>query len=99
MKKILAVFAALIATCSWADYVWCGSNGGSWNDAANWTNNAVPNGSGVVADLSAASGTYAISVASDITVGKVTLASTSAVTLTLSGGKITFAAGAFLWDR
>ena len=90
----VAVSAVAMTWCAaQADtFIWKGTSGGSWNDAANWVGNVVPNVSGAEADFSAASGTYAVSVASAVTVGKITLASASSTTLTVNGEKITFAA-------
>ena len=91
--KLFVCIGLAVASGAWADtFTWKGTSGGSWNDAANWEENAVPDASGAEVDFSAASGTYAVSVASAVTVGKITLNPSAAASLTLSGAKITFAA-------
>ena len=98
MKKLTVCMAAMgiaggITFSVMADvFVWQGASGGSWNEAANWAGGVVPNASGAEVDFSAASGTYAVSVASAVTVGKIALNPTASASLTLSGAKITFAA-------
>lgn len=91
--KLFVCIGLVVASGAWADtFTWKGSSGGSWNDAANWEENAVPDASGAEVDFSAASGTYAVSVASAVTVGKIVLNPSASASLTLSGEKITFAA-------
>ena len=98
MKKLTVCMAAMgiaggITFSAMADvFVWQGASGGSWNEAAKWAGGVVPNASGAEVDFSAASGTYAVSVASAVTVGKIALNPTASASLTLSGAKITFAA-------
>lgn len=70
--------------------VWKGGADTSWNTAANWAPATVPNGSGVEADLSAASGT--INIASAVSVGHLVFSPTSAKSLTIAGQRLTFAA-------
>ena len=91
-SAVLAAGCVFFGFAAHADaYVWQGSSGGSWNTAANWAGGAVPNGSGVEVDFSAASGTYSVNVDVAVTIGKITVNGASAATLTLSGSKITFA--------
>ena len=63
--------AGCIALSATADtFVWQGASGGSWNEPTNWQGGVVPNASGAVADFSAASGTYTVSVASGLKISK-----------------------------
>ena len=88
MASVALVWSAAMAET----FVWQGASGGSWNDAANWVGGVVPDASGAEVDFSAVSGTYAVSVASAVTVGKIVLDPPASASLTLSGEKITFAA-------
>ena len=89
----LTVLSALLSGEVCGDsFVWKGANGGSWNTPENWEGGAVPDASGAEVDFSAVSGTYAVSVASAVTVGKIVLDPSATTSLTLSGAKITFAA-------
>lgn len=89
---LFAAGAVIFGWCACADaVVWKGASGGDWNTASNWEPETVPNGSGAEADLSAAGGTYSITLSSAVTVGKITLNGATAATLTLSGENITFA--------
>lgn len=91
--KLFVCIGLAVVSGAWADtFTWKGTSGGSWNDAANWKENAVPDASGAEVDFSAASGTYAVNVASAVTVGKIVLNPSASASLTLSGEKITFAA-------
>ena len=93
-KLILTAVAVVVGETLFASpIVWKGGADMSWNTAANWEPETVPNGSGVEVDLSAASGT--ITFSSAVTVGSLAYAPTSAKTLTVSGTelKMTFAGG------
>lgn len=93
MRKLLAfgcsVFCLACAVQA-EPIVWKGGADTSWNTAANWAPATVPNGSGVEADLSAASGT--INIASAVTVGNLVFSPTAAKSLTIAGQRLTFAA-------
>src|SRR5436853_179961 len=55
-----------------AQSTWNNASGGSWNDAASWTPNAVPNGAGAAAIFSnAASGSVNITLAADVVAGSI----------------------------
>ena len=90
-KVVLFAGAIILFGAAQADpIVWKGGVDSSWNTAKNWSPATVPNGSGVEADLSAASGT--INISSAVTVGSVLYSPGVAKTLTLAGQRLTFAA-------
>lgn len=93
MRKLLAFGCSVLCLACVVQaepIVWKGGTDSSWNTAANWAPATVPNGSGVEADLSAASGT--INIASAVTVGNLVFSPTSAKSLTITGQRLTFAA-------
>ena len=50
--KLCLCIGLAVASGAWADtFTWKGTSGGSWNDAANWEENAVPDASGAEVDL------------------------------------------------
>ena len=91
MQKCLVLASALLMAGALfgGAIAWKGGVDTSWNTAANWEPETVPNANGAEVDLSAASGT--IDIASAVTVGSLTLSPASGKTVTITGQKLTFA--------